>query len=69
MTLGDRIQARRVQLGLSQTRLAEMANVSRDTITDLEKGHRHTVSSADLRGLARALSITLEQLVHRQVAA
>ena len=69
MTLGERLKARRVQLGLSQTRLAEMANVSRTTITDLENGHRQTASSADLRGLARALSITLDQLTDRQVAA
>ena len=69
MTLGERIQARRVQLGLSQTRLAEMAHVSRAIITDLENGHRHTASGAELRGLARALSLTLEPLAQRQVAA
>jgi transcriptional regulator with XRE-family HTH domain len=69
MTLGERIQARRVQLGLSQTRLAEIAHVSRATITELEKGHRPTASSAELRGLARALSLTLEPLENRQVAA
>jgi transcriptional regulator with XRE-family HTH domain len=69
MTLGERIKARRVQLGLSPTRLAEMANVSRATITELENGHQRTASSADLRGLARALSITLDQLTDRQVAA
>jgi len=62
MTLGERIKARRVQLGLSPTRLAEMANVSRATITDLENGHRPTASSTELRGLARALSMTLDQL-------
>jgi transcriptional regulator with XRE-family HTH domain len=69
MTLGERIKARRVPLGLSQARLAEMAHVSRATMTDLENGHRHTASSADLRGLARALSITLDQRANRPVAA
>ena len=69
MTLGERIKARRVQLGLSQTRLAAMAHVSRATMTDLENGQRHPASSADLRGLARALSITLDELENRPVAA
>jgi transcriptional regulator with XRE-family HTH domain len=69
MTLGERIKARRVQLGFSQTRLAEMANVSRAIITDLENGHQHTATNADLCGLARALGITLDQLKDIQVAA
>ena len=69
MTLGERLKARRMQLGLSPTRLAEMANVSRATITALENGHQPTASSADLRGLARALSLPLDQLAERQVAA
>ena len=69
MTLGERIRARRVQLGLSQTQVAEMANVRRAIITALENGQRHTVNDWDLRGLARALSLTLGQREDIQVAA
>ena len=69
MTLGERIRARRVQLGLSQTQVAEMANVRRAIITALENGQRHTVNDWDLRGLARARSLTLGQREHIQVAA
>jgi len=69
MTLGECIKARRVQLGLSQTQVAAMANVRRAIITALENGQRHTVTSADLRGLARALCIPLAQLEERHEAA
>lgn len=69
MTLGERIKARRIQLGLSETQVAAMANVHRAVIMALENGQRHTATSADLRGLARALGITLEQLEDMHKAA
>jgi len=63
------MRARRVQLGLSQTQVAEMANVRRTLITALETGQRHTVNARDRRGLARALSLTLEPRGDSPVAA
>jgi transcriptional regulator with XRE-family HTH domain len=69
MTLGERIKARRVQLGWSQTQVAAMAHVHRDVITALEDGQRHTATSAELQGLARALGITLAQYEYMHEAA
>lgn len=51
---GDRIRSRRERLGLSRTRLAEMAHVDRDTLTKLEEGltkARGTTVAAILRVL------------------
>lgn len=51
---GDGIRKRRERLGLSRTRLAEMAHVDRDTLTKLEEGltkARGTTVAAILRVL------------------
>ena len=44
MTLGNKIKKRREELGLSQTELAEMTNISQPGISRLENG-RYVPSS------------------------
>ena len=63
MTLGERVKARRIRLGLTQADLASLAVVRRPTITELETNRRMTVSSAILKRLARALQCTSDYLI------
>ena len=63
MTLGERVKARRIRLGLTQADLASAAGVRRPTITELETNRRMTVSSAILKRLARALQCTADYLI------
>jgi transcriptional regulator with XRE-family HTH domain len=63
MTLGERLRMYRQLAGLSQNELAKQANVSRPIISTLESGKRRSMTIENARRLARALMITLDQLV------
>ncbi|MGC1522027.1 MAG: helix-turn-helix transcriptional regulator [Steroidobacteraceae bacterium] len=61
--MGDRLERRRIDAGLTQARLAEEAGISKRTLERIEAGH-----SADLVMLLRVLRVlklleTLDQLV------
>lgn len=61
--MGDRLERRRIDAGLTQARLAEEAGVSKRTVERIEAGH-----SADLVMLLRVLRVltlleALDQLV------
>lgn len=62
--LGDRIRTLRGKL-YTQRELAERAEVSVDLVRKLEQGTRSTTSVASLHKLARALDVTLADLVGR----
>ena len=62
MTLGNKIKKRREELGLSQTELAEMTNISQPGISRLEKG-RYVPSSPVIVVLAKALRMSTDELL------
>ena len=56
--LGERIRARRRELGLSQGKLAQMADVTASAISQIESGAIKTLKNDTLARLAVALQIT-----------
>jgi DNA-binding XRE family transcriptional regulator len=62
-TLGGRLRASRQEAGLTQAELARKARTSRIYLSFLETGRRASPSLGVLRRLARALGVTLAELV------
>jgi len=60
--INQRIKALRVNIGISQQKLADMMGVSRPTITQIEAGDRK-VSSDDLVKLSEIFNISVDQLI------
>lgn len=58
---GERVRALRQQKGLSQEKLAELANLHRTYISSVELGERN-VSLKNIQALADALGVSLEEL-------
>ena len=58
---GATVRSRRNQLGFSQEKLAERANLHRTYISDVERGSR-SVSLENIARLARALEISIAAL-------
>lgn len=58
---GERIRALRQQRGISQERLAELANLHRTYISSVELGERN-VSLKNIQALADALGVSLQEL-------
>ncbi|WP_019814199.1 helix-turn-helix domain-containing protein [Saccharomonospora saliphila] len=63
-TIGERVRELRGRL-YTQRQLAERAGVSVDLVRKLEQGIRNTASVASLHRLARALDVTLADLIGR----
>ena len=61
-TVGDRIKARRQELGWTQEQLAEKAGISKGFLSDLETGTRN-VSAEYLLKIAHPLNVTLDFLM------
>ncbi|MDB5803564.1 MAG: family transcriptional regulator [Betaproteobacteria bacterium] len=61
--IGDLIQTRRMQVGLSQQRLATLAGLSRLTINQLERGTFKDFGAAKLIALASLLRIDISAQV------
>lgn len=68
MNLGERIKARRVELGLTQAQLAELAGVRQPTLSNWESGSvsPHLVKLSDV---ARALGVSVADLVAEEALA
>lgn len=60
--LGKRVRELRLQAGLSQEKLAELADLDRTYISGIERGVRN-VSLLNIVEIARALGITASQLL------
>ena len=56
--MGDRIKARRCELGLSQEELSNRAGVSRVQISNLERGESKNIQSKTALAIAEALDTT-----------
>lgn len=61
--LGERIRARRQELGLSQGRLAQMADVTASAISQIESGAIRTLKNDTLYRLAVGLQTTALELM------
>ncbi len=66
MTFGERLRARRIELGLSQQELAGRAGLTQTAIAEIEANH--TRSSRKLLELARALGVSAHWLATGQGA-
>ena len=70
--LGERIRARRRELGLSQGKLAQMADITASAISQIESGAIRTLKNDTLARLAVALQTTALELMaglHTETAA
>lgn len=63
---GKNVKARRKELGWNQEKLAEKVNVSKNTISNIERAETE-VSSSTLIGLADALNVSIDSLLDRSV--
>lgn len=61
--IGRRIRALRQERGLSQQALADSADLNRLSVLYLESGRHRSPNSATLQRLARALSVTPNDLL------
>ncbi len=62
MTLGERLKMYRTQKGLSQEKIAEMLDVSRQAVTKWEAGQT-TPSSDNLIAIANLYDVSLDELI------
>jgi transcriptional regulator with XRE-family HTH domain len=62
-TLGTRVKRRRLALDLTQWQLADAAGVPQSMIAALESGARQDVRGRALKGLARALGVSIDYLM------
>ena len=63
MMVGDRIKQRRRELGLSQETLADRLGIHQPALARLEKNGIQDPRMCTLVGLARALHMTVDELV------
>lgn len=62
IALGERIRKRREKLGLTQQQLAERVDLSRTSVTNIERG-RQAVLVHQLAMFAKALDLRLSSLI------
>ena len=63
MQIGERIQQRREQLGLTQEELAEASGLRQSIISRLERGTRKNPGADTVRRLAKTLGVTADWLI------
>jgi transcriptional regulator with XRE-family HTH domain len=61
-SVGERIKARRLELGWTQEELCQKASISTGFLSDVENNKRN-VSAETLLGIARVLSLSLDYLM------
>ncbi|HEX7963756.1 MAG TPA: HAD-IA family hydrolase [Candidatus Saccharimonadales bacterium] len=66
--LGRRLQAARVQAGLTQQALCQKANLSYSTLTKIERGAIKSPSIFTIQSIASALGVGLDELMGAAVA-
>lgn len=60
--MGERIKAKRVELGMSQSALAEKVGISRVQVSNLERGESQSMRGRTAMAMAQALGITMDYL-------
>ena len=63
--LSKRIKELRNKRGLSQEKLARLANISYNTIVKIESGQSKHPTIQTMAGIARALNVSLDKLVNQ----
>ena len=58
MTVGDRIRKKRKELGISQTELSGMVNISKQTLYKYEKNVITNIPSSKIEELSRVLGVS-----------
>ena len=61
--LGERIRARRRELGMSQGRLAEVVGITASAVSQIESGTIRTLKSETLSRMALSLQLTALELM------
>ncbi len=66
MTIGEKIRARRQELGLSQEKLAKTVGISQPTLSDIETGDTEWPRGNNIAPLADALQVTTDYLLREE---
>ena len=64
--LSKKIRELRVKNGFSQEKLARLANISYNTIVKIESGESKNPTFQTMAGIAKALGVSLDQLVEKK---
>jgi transcriptional regulator with XRE-family HTH domain len=64
--LGEKIRKLRIKKGLSQEKLARLADISYNTIVKIESGASNNPTIQTLSGIANALDVSLDELIGRR---
>lgn len=64
MRIGTKIRTRRLELHITQERLAETSNSSINFISQLERGEKSNISLRKLNDIASALKLTVIELLN-----
>ena len=62
-SLAKRIESLRKRQGLSQEKLARLADVSNNTIINIEAGKQDNPTIDTLKKVAKALNVSVEELI------
>lgn len=62
-TLAENLRKLREKKGLSQDRLAKLADVANNTIIKIERGENRNPTLETLNKIAKALEVSIEKLV------
>lgn len=65
--LGQNLKKLREKKGLSQDRLAKLADVANNTIIKIEQGENINPTLATLKKMAKALEVSLDELTGYQL--
>jgi len=65
MSLASYVREKRRELSLTQSQLAEQAGVSRNFVVDIEAGKSKNPGAGSLDHLAKALGLTIQNLIER----
>ena len=63
--LGKKIRELRIKKGLSQEKLARIADVSYNTIVKIESGESKNPTFKTMAGIAKALGVSLDDLAKK----
>ena len=63
LSLAKRIESLRKKRGLSQEKIARLADVSNNTIVNIETGINQNPTIETLRKIAEALDVSVEELI------
>ncbi len=63
MVESNKVKKLREKLGLSQERLARLADVSNNTIINIESGKQQNPTIETVKKIANALGVSIEELV------